>query len=553
MPDDSDDILDDVTKQDAKRKRALRILLDDQQTKEKHHLVLRVRMGEVSSYLTSVDLSWVADNVGFAADLPVFKASAQETGGEAGQDPKHVLVDSGTIESIQQRQPNWSRQRFMTAYLARRRHHKFPPLLLVGYQDWVYKSNHEKWGIDRLAEYDSLTVTSLDSRGAYFDLDVSDTNFYALDGQHRLMAIMGLKELIRGGHLHALKEDRTPKKTDGLNLDGIVTEISEETGEAVGSVHARLQRLLDEKIGIEIVPAVISGERYGQAVARLRQMFVDVNEHAKPLTKGELSALDEANGYRVVARKIMGEHDLLRSTSISDNEIRFKVEIKKWTLTESSPAYTTLKTLTDVVQTYLCENESLGADNSVFRKWDQVGAGVYGRPEESAIEKGQVAMKEYFDALSRLPSHESFIQGTSASSLRDKEGGDNILFRPMAQLALAEAIGKLATRGTSLDRIAKELGRQDESGGLRLTSRTQPWFGVLCDPTDQKMRRHKSSQQLCSRMFVYLLGGGIEDDLERAELRNDFAEARRIDDETAIDLQGKSVPIESVRLPSPWV
>ena len=53
---------------------------------------------------------------------------------------------------------------------------------------------------------------------------------------------------------------------------------------------------MDERIGIEIVPAVVRGETIVRACRRLRQLFVDVNEHAKPLTSGGLARLDEPHG-----------------------------------------------------------------------------------------------------------------------------------------------------------------------------------------------------------------------------------------------------------------
>ena len=84
----------------------------------------------------------------------------------------------------------------MTAYLATRRHPKFPPLLLVAYQHWVYDDGSDKWAPDGKAMHDSLTLTGLEPSGTYWDLDDSDTFFYALDGQHRLMAIQGLNELV---------------------------------------------------------------------------------------------------------------------------------------------------------------------------------------------------------------------------------------------------------------------------------------------------------------------------------------------------------------------
>jgi len=169
----------------------------------------------------------------------------------------------------------------MTLYLASQDRHKFAPLLLVGYQDWVYDPQRDEWGIDGRAMSECLMVEPLDTQGICLDLNSRSTNFYALDGQHRLMAIMGLNELVRRGRLHALNPDRSPRVKSSVSLDEIVDRIHKETGESAGSVHERLQRIMDERIGVEIVPAVTKGESFDEALLRSRQMFLDFNEHVR--------------------------------------------------------------------------------------------------------------------------------------------------------------------------------------------------------------------------------------------------------------------------------
>ena len=540
------DALLDVMKAQQREQLVLSQLLEKLRTQTSHHFVLQVRMGDVSSYLTSITLEWVTNKVRFAADLPIFRESREGS--------KRIQVDPETIEQLQQRQPDWRRQLQMAAYLATRRHHKFPPLLLVGYQRWVYEDRHDRWGTDARAMNDSLTLRGLEPTGTYWDLDDTETEFYALDGQHRLMAILGVRELIQTGQLHALDEKRKPKKGGGLSREEIVDHIHNGTGESPADIHERLQHLMDERIGIEIVPAVRMGETYGEALRRLRQMFVDVNENAKVLSRSELAQLDETNGYRVVSRRLLAKHDLLKSGTTADGEQRTKVDTTRSTLPEGSNCYTTLDTLAKIVRLYLKENKAL-RESSNYASWDNlVAKGVFIRPEDSALEQGAQAMDEYFDHLATIPSHVAFIQGKPASELRKSDDGeDNILFRPMVQTVLAEAIGKLVSRGVSLKNAVEELGRQEQRGQLRLTQRTGPWFGVLCD-TSGNMRRHKKNEELCCRLFQYLLGGGLEDDFDREKLREDFAAERRPDAERdlAIDLEGKPVPTAEVRLPNPW-
>ena len=529
----------DVVRQEAQKRQALSLLLGELRAKAEHHLAIQVHMGDVASYVTSAPLRWIAAKVGFAADLPIFRESIEGS--------KRVAVDQQTIETVQQRQPDWRRQQEMTAYLATRRHHKFPPLLLVAYQHWVYTDDSDKWAPDGKAMHDSLTLASLEPSGTYWDLDDSDTLFYALDGQHRLMAILGLNELVTTGSLHALDENRKQRNQPPLSRDALIKRIQDNVGGDKHAIHERMQRLMDERVGIEVVPAVIIGETYVRALRRLRQLFVDVNEHAKTLTASELAQLDENHGFRIVARKLIGQHALLRSATDPDGVPFGRVHTKNQTLSEKSPSYTTLHALSNIVERYLVESGTPPKVSS----WRPLVKGIYERPDDEGLKAGTSAMTEYFDALAHLPSHEAFIGGKPAGDIRAAD--DNILFRPIAQTALAEAVGKLSQEGISLVTIADVLAAQEERDQLRLTEPRTPWFGVLCDPVPpHRMRRQRRNEALCCRLFQYLLGGGIPDDVDREELRADFANERRVDEDRAIDLNGATVELDKVRLPAPW-
>lgn len=266
---ESAQIIDSILQREEQDKQALALLLGQQREKAGHLLTLQVPMGEISSFVTSVDLGWVAGWVRFAANLPMFKEKSDSEG-------KRIKADQSTIADIQQRQLDWKRQLDMTAYLAIRKHHKFPPLLLVGYQDWICDEKAEEWGVDNRAMQDSLTATPMESKGSYCDLDFTGTKFYALDGQHRLMAIIGLRDLLTKGVLYKSKTGREPTSSS-ITRDEIIELIHKETNEDKGAIHNRLEGLMNERIGIEIMPAVSYGETYEEALLRLRQTFVDVN------------------------------------------------------------------------------------------------------------------------------------------------------------------------------------------------------------------------------------------------------------------------------------
>ena len=276
-----DQVIDDVIQMEERNRQALSLLLALQREKDGHLLALGTRMGEIPSFVTSVTLAWVAQNIYFAGDLPIFKGKVDKT-------TKKSFMDENIYDDIQQRQLDWRRQLPMALYLATRRNHKFLPLLVVGCQDWVYDNNAEQWGLDKRAMQNSHTAISLEPKANYFDLDTKNTKYYALDGQHRLMAILGLHELLTKGKLFSLDANGKPEPKRFITRETIYAQAQKENGEDEYTVHNRLEGLMSESIGIEIIPAVVTGETYEEAIFRLRDTFLVVNENTRILSNSEL-------------------------------------------------------------------------------------------------------------------------------------------------------------------------------------------------------------------------------------------------------------------------
>ena len=523
--------------QEEKRRRALRGLLDWQQERQDHQIALPARMGSSKSYLISVSLRWIASNVHFARDLPIFKEHLLVASQE-------ISINDMTIVNLQQREPDFRRQLPMAIYLATREHHKFPPLFLVAYQNWAYDRESNKWGPDGRALESSLNVKPLDSRSALVDLDTTNTSYFALDGQHRLMAIKGLQELL-DGRLNAKNKDGWPLSKKSVSRDEV-----EIQNIASGPLSERgmspLQDVMDEVMGVEILPAVQVNDTYEKAVSRLRNIFVDVNENAKKLEKGEISLLDENDGFRIVARTLMVRHPIFKK----DQELR--VDTKKDQLTNKSEDYTTLTTIVRIATEYL------GYD---FERWKMPLFGVKDagveRPEDDELEKGLKKLSGYFTALETLPSHGRMMEGTPVSALRKEDGEDNILFRPIAQVALARALARLqAKEGADLHDLMSLLSKHEKKGHLKLTSKVAPWFGILCDPITTKLRRQRSFEDICSRMIVHLLSVQMADPQARETLRQHFFNAREgstdSDKKVAYDMSGALVEINRFSLPDRW-
>ena len=183
-------------------------------------------MGQIPSYIASVPLAWIAKHIKFAGDMPNLIDNVNPVS-------KEIMVDHFSIDHIQQRRPDWRRQLPMTVYLTVQEKHKFPPLLVSG------------------------EISAIPLEDGLYKLSVDDnTVLYALDGQHRLMAIQGVHELLTNKRLFPRDQDGNEKKTGEVNFQHIACAIEKQSDYKPddSAVADRLQEIMYERIGIEIIP-----------------------------------------------------------------------------------------------------------------------------------------------------------------------------------------------------------------------------------------------------------------------------------------------------------
>ncbi|MGB3691835.1 MAG: DGQHR domain-containing protein [Spirulinaceae cyanobacterium] len=487
--------------------------------------VQKTQMGTTEAYLGTVTLEWVASRLRFAAQLPLFQSKF---------DPKtnNIIRDATTIEQLQQRPLDWSRQALLAQYLAVRKHHKFPALLVVLSPPWVDDPEAETWQQQR-ALHSAANFTALDEKGQLGFLDISaNIAIFALDGQHRLMGIQGLMELLKTGQLTKYNKYKKPTGTV-LTIANLSKEYNLDP--------AYLQNLAQENIGIEFIPAVVKGETREEARRRVRSIFVHVNLMSINLSKGQLALLNEDDGFSIVARNIAVTHPLFREEEGRNPRVNWDSA----TVAAKATVLTTLQALKDMAEAYL---------KPKFPHWQPLEKGLIPlRPEDEELELGSQELAKLFDNLATLPSYKKLEKGADTPQLRrfsheQGKGEANILFRPVGQIALVQALGILVTKKKlKLKTIFSKLRQYDKQGrfsGMEFPS--SPWYGVLYDP--QKKRIQISGKDLASKLIIYLVAG-IEDELDYAKLRTAVAKARTVGENQAMGFNGEIVKPKEVGLP----
>jgi DGQHR domain-containing protein len=500
-------------------------LLDEYLGKSDRLLVQRTQMGSTEAFISSVTLEWLDSKVRFASQLPLFRQKFDSQ-------TENVIRDAETIEEIQQRPLDWSRQAPLAQYLAARKAHKFPAVLVVLSPSWVDDPASAEWDEQGRALQSAADFTPLDHNETLGLLNIKEVAFFALDGQHRLMGVQGLMTLIKTGNLQPFNKAKKPVGSP-ITIDKLRTE------HQVNSSH--LQSLSNEKIGIEFIPAVVKGETHQEAQRRIRSIFVHVNLMAVKLSQGQLALLNEDDGFAIIARKIAVTHPLLKE----QKNRKPRVNWDSATVAVNSTVLTTLQAIQDMSERYLGQK---------FPSWKPSDKGLIAmRPEDEELEQGLNEFNILFDNLANLPSYQRLENNAETPLLRrfsfEKDSGEgNLLFRPVGQAALAQALGILIfKKKLNPKSIFKKLRQYDKNGGFSFMDiPSSIFYGVLYDPN--KKRILVSGRDLAARLIVYILGG-IQDDMERAELRRELAEARSMENK-AVGFHGEFVEPRQVGLPS---
>ncbi len=485
-------------------------------------LVQRTNMGGSEAYIGSVTLQWLADRVQYAAEMSLLSEQYQP------QD-RNIAIDSESIEVIQQRPLDWSRQAALVQYLAGRTTHKFPPVLVTIDRPWVDNIHADEWGRGGKANESAAMFMPLDGNNSFGLLDVGESvRKYALDGQHRLMGVQGLMELLRTGELPRYSKERSPV--------GNKITLAE-----LGTSEEYLESLPQETIGIEFISAVVKGETQLEARRRIRSIFVHVNLMAIALSKGQLAQLDENDGFAIVARNIAVNHPLLKDAPGRSPRVNWDSA----TVATKTTVLTTLQALQDMAAKYL---------QYQFPHWKpraQKGL-VPLRPDSTELAAGIEAFSRFFDRLSQFTNY-GRLKGEDTTKLRrfsfEIDGGEgHLLFRPVGQVAFAQGVGMAVFKKQMAEtEVFRKLDRYDADGGFSHINLPQSlWYGILYDPNKQRIL--VSGRDLAAKLIVYLLGG-MDNDFDRAELRRYVAEARTVG-EYAMSFEGKLVTPQEVGLPA---
>ena len=217
---------------------------------------------------------------------------------------------------------------------------------------------------------------------------------------------------------------------------------------------------------------------------RTRRLFTTLNKTAKPVSKGEIIALDEDDVMAIIARRLVEFHPFF-----ADNKVAFMAANNL--LANDFTHLTTIGNLYDVLGLLF---------SKVIRRRELMDLKFY-RPTDIELDEYYKYASRFFKLLRNefLPLKEFFEANDTSRVVRKYRGqfGGNIMFRPIGLTMMTEVIIKLA--GSHKLKECVKI-----AGTLPQKLADPPYAGVLWDKT--KKRMDNQGKALARDLLLFMLG-----------------------------------------------
>jgi len=241
--------------------------------------------------------------------------------------------------------------------------------------------------------------------------------------------------------------------------------------------------------------------------SRTRRLFSTLNKYAKPVSKGELVALNEDDTFAIVTRKLIDQY---RPLNILFVPLTKNANIPL----DNRQCVTTVLGLYDLVRTLAIE------PGDPRRRKLEIG------PSQSEwVSQIYDQFREFWDLLKEhVEEFEEVANSVPALEIagryRTRDGG-HVLFRPVGMKAFAQAARILVNRGSSWRNAVASLSQTS------LDLNSPPWAGVLWNSFGHRVINKNA--KLAYNLFLHMAGEPLAP--AGYELLNEYR--RSLDDSTA--------------------
>ena len=386
--------------------------------------------------------------------------------------PAEEVHQSESLNELIQRELT-KRSKKISSYLTSQPQHFFNSIVVGVYggsPEWLdiaLKSTP----LLRIEDLDEETVEYIDSTLGLLKL-TGQEGLFAMDGQHRVEAIrQALTELEKG------------KAEDKLE---------------------KMELFRAEEVSVILV----GHERSKVGLERTRRLFSTLNKYAKPVSLGEIVALDEDDGFAIVTRRLVEDHPLFKGKRSSP-----EVPEKQTRITRNDKrSFTSILAIYDIAKVLSIKR---------MPSWSKDFLTV-DRPSDAIIDSLYQQSADFWNAIiDSFPQVREYVDSNPDAEVAGKyrtDSGGHLLFRPIGQMAMARAIRMLIDRDIPVNEAVRTLS------AISYELSSPIWVGVLWNSASSTMLTNVKNRDLAAKLMLHYGGYEVDQNLLLRDYRTVMAD-----------------------------
>ena len=271
-------------------------------------------------------------------------------------------------------------------------------------------------------------------------------------------------------------------------------------------------QLEDETISV----ILIGHQKNQEGMERTRRIFSTLNRYAKPVSTGDIIALDEDDTVAIVTRNMLEGFSLFMNDNISD-EKRTKAIAEKdvKSFTSLIKLYETNKVVYKYYTSFRdkCKRLHTSKEIDEFLKF---------RPDQTEIENFEKYLTGFWKTfIDKFEGMKDFVKSSeidAAAKFRNRDNGGLLYFRPIALPQLVISILETCFR-TNIS-LSDSMSAYSS---LEMCISAKPWERVLWDPENRTMIMKNAT--LVHLLLMYMYDQKLLKATEIKSLRKRYAKA----------------------------
>lgn len=282
------------------------------------------------------------------------------------------------------------------------------------------------------------------------------------------------------------------------------------------------------KLKDEIITVIFIGHHNTrEGKEKTRRIFSTLNRYAKPVSPGDIIALDEDDIVAITTRELLESHPLFMNDNVKVNK-----KSSKALADNDDKSFTSLITLYDtnrIIYTYY--KSSIDKQKRIYKP-SKIADFLRYRPIQSQIDDFYSYLMDFWNLFTNtFPGVKNYVDNCeidgAAAEYRNKETGGLMYFRPIALPQLTKAIFETKFRtGIELGDCMLKYAQ------LEMCISKSPWLNILWNNRTKTMiMKYK---KIIFHILINMYDGSLLTINEKNTLIKNFAEANEIEEKDAL-------------------